>query len=162
MEIHWLDQLGGFGIFCLFGMALGVYYTVFKLLRHFIRYSRRAIFFQDLFFFVTSAIVTFMLLMNVTNGEVRGYILLAVFLGFLAYYFTLGLPIFLAGRFVIDLFRKGYRNFERKIFAPIRSVLKKISNKIFSFMKKSREKGAKWRKKTLFKPKKVNKKAKLA
>ena len=162
MEIHLIDQIGGFGVFCLFGMVVGVYYTGFKLLRYFIHYSRWAVFFQDIFFFVTSAVGTFMLLMNVTDGEVRGYMLLAMLLGFLVYYVTLGVPIFIAGRFLIDVVKKIYGFFDRKIAGPIQRRIKEIRDKIFSFIKKWRENGKKWAKKRLYKAKKVNKKAKLA
>ena len=162
MEIRLLDQIGGFGAFCLFGVVLGVYYTVYKLLRYFFTFSRWAIFFQDILFFVSGAVATFILLMNIAGGEVRGYILFGVVIGFSAYYFTLGALVFSVGKFLIDVVKKGYGFVRRVIFLPVRKVLRKILKKTFHFGQMGAVWGKVLAKKILHHTKKIHKKSKLA
>ncbi len=162
MEIKLLDQIGGFGAFCLFGAVLGVYHTAYKLLRYFAHFSRWAIFWQDILFFATSAIATFAVLMNITEGEVRGYILLGVVIGFAAYYFTLGALIFAVGKFIIDIAQKVYEFLNRRIILPIKKFLRRILRKIAGLLKKWRQKSSAFLKKKRCRTKKSVKKSNMA
>lgn len=162
MEIRLLDQIGGFGAFCLFGAVLGVYYTAYKLLRYFIRFSRWAIFFQDILFFVTSAVATFILLMNIAEGEVRGYILLGVLIGFSVYYFTLGALVFSVGKFLIDVIKKTHAFIDRIIISPVRKVLRSILKKTLYLVQKGFEWEKRIAKKTFCRMKKNHKKSNIA
>lgn len=63
-------------IFCLF-------YDILRALRKTADFSSIAVFFQDTVFSLFSAIVVFIFLLGVTNGEVRAYVLFGMLLGFL-------------------------------------------------------------------------------
>lgn len=83
-------QLTGLFLSCGLGFLLGLYYDGFRVARLVMRSSKRVIFFQDLFFFVSAAILTFFFALTVTGGELRFYLFLGPGIGFTAYYFTIG------------------------------------------------------------------------
>ena len=86
-NVHQLQQLllsGGFGF------LLGIYYELFRLWRLWFRSSPRAIFFQDLVFFVTASAATFLFDLCLSGGMFRLYLFLGIGLGFAVYYVTVG------------------------------------------------------------------------
>ena len=78
-------QLTGLFLSCGLGFLLGLYYDGFRVARLVMRSSKRVIFFQDLFFFVSAAILTFFFALTVTGGELRFYLFLGLGIGFTAY-----------------------------------------------------------------------------
>ena len=131
------SQIVSFLISVLFGVGYSVFYTFFKGIRAAKKYSAIAIFFQDIIFFIVIAFVTFLMLLALSNGQVRSYLLFGILLGFCAFYFTLS------------------NLFSRLISAVIkafRSILlrfKGVLSKIFTFFSKKAKKIAKILKKPL-------------
>ena len=88
----------------LFGACLGVAYDVLRAFRVFVKCSAVPILFQDLFYFLTAAVASFLFIFEVNDGTVRLFILSAFLLGGLAERFTVGVGILL-------LCRKVKKNF---------------------------------------------------
>lgn len=100
-EINIADQVYTF----LFALLLG---AVFCLLYDIIRAVRKAgadsfasAFAGDIFFWIISAFATFLFLLARTNGEIRGYALFAIAMGFASARFTLSPIIFKALRIIV-------------------------------------------------------------
>ncbi len=74
----------------LFGVCLGVAYDCLRAFRVFVPCSAVSLLFQDLFYFLTAAVASFLFIFEVNDGTVRLFILLAFLLGGLAERFTLG------------------------------------------------------------------------
>ena len=74
----------------LFGMGLGAFFDVFRMVRLFVRCSAVTVFFQDLFCFLTSALASFLFVFEVNDGTVRLFILAAFLMGGLAFRLTVG------------------------------------------------------------------------
>ena len=77
----------------LYSLSLGgVFCLCYDFLRAF-RYCSRSktlfYFFSDLFFFALCGVVTFLLLLALTYGEIRGYVILGILLGFVLFRITL-------------------------------------------------------------------------
>lgn len=83
----------------LFGLGLGLFYDCFRVLRLFVRCGSVSVFFQDMIYFLISAVASFVFIFEVNDGTVRLFILLAFFVGGVIWRCTLGrLTLRLLGR----------------------------------------------------------------
>mgnify|MGYP002244696904 CR=1 FL=1 len=73
------------------GFLLGIVYDLFRVVRMAFTMRRVGVFIQDVLFFLTCAAATFLFLLAVNQGEIRGFIIAGEGLGFLIYYFSFGL-----------------------------------------------------------------------
>ena len=80
----------------LFGVCLGAVYDLLRAFRVFVKSPAVAVLFQDLFYFLTAALASFLFIFEVNDGTVRVFILLAFFAGGMAERCTLG-QLFLRG-----------------------------------------------------------------
>ena len=90
MGISVPEQLWTFLYSIAYGVALGVFYDLFRVLRLIFIPSSVSAFIQDVLFWIISGIVTFMYMFSFNDGMIRFYMLCGVFLGWILYYFTLG------------------------------------------------------------------------
>ena len=74
MEMTNGQQLNELFLSCGMGFLLGAYYDIFRVIRLVMRPGKRTIFFQDLFFFLSSAVVTFIFSLSVMDGQLRFYL----------------------------------------------------------------------------------------
>jgi len=74
----------------LFGAGLGVAYDSLRVFRVFVPGSAVTVLFQDLFYFLTSAVASFLFIFEVNDGTVRLFILAAFFAGGMAERISLG------------------------------------------------------------------------
>lgn len=72
------------------GVGMGVYYDCFRAARRMIRFSAVSVAVQDLFFWVSSAVVLFFLCLYFNNGFIRLYFVTAALFGWLGYSLTAG------------------------------------------------------------------------
>lgn len=128
MNLSLASQLQGFVISVVAGAFLGAYYDVFRIFRTVFQSERRAVFFQDLFYMISAAFVTFLLALGVNYGEVRFYILAGEVIGWCLYYLTVGMVTIQVFRFVSKAVRKIIIN-------PIKRLLATISQLIASLVK---------------------------
>lgn len=88
-EINNYLQILSFFRSVVLGVLLCVFYDIIKSLRLTFDFSSVAIFLQDIIYACVSAFVTFLFLLSVTNGEMRGYVIFGVSVGFILSRFTL-------------------------------------------------------------------------
>lgn len=88
-EISNWEQVFSFFTAFIFGIGYSIFYCFFKGIRKSFRHNVFVVFLEDILFFLVSAVVTFLLLLALTNGEIRFYMLLGIFLGFILFYFSL-------------------------------------------------------------------------
>lgn len=72
------------------GVAMGVYYDLFRAIRIIFNCKRVSVIAQDMFFWLTSAVAVFFISITVNCGYLRIYFVLAVLLSWLLYFVTLG------------------------------------------------------------------------
>ena len=135
MDVTLASQVQGFVASLVVGALLGLYYDVFRLYRTMVKCEKTHIFFQDVFYFASSALLVFLLARAVNYGEVRFYILLGVAVGWCVYHFTVGL-------LTIRIFTAVIHFFSRWIFRPLRMLftaifhwLAKCAKKVGKFLK---------------------------
>ena len=113
-----------------FGMIICIFYDVLRATRFVFKFKNTTIFLQDLFFFIFLAISIFSFLLVTTNGQLRGYIIVGVVIGFSVCRLTISIAIVL----VLKFFFTKILSF----FDIIKIVFIKISKKPLIFCKKLR------------------------
>lgn len=103
MGISVPEQLWTFLYSIAYGVALGVFYDLFRVLRLIFIPSSVSAFIQDVLFWIISGIVTFMYMFSFNDGMIRFYMLCGVFLGWILYYFY-------ARRLDLCIFKKSHRH----------------------------------------------------
>ena len=106
-----------------FGTLLGLVYDCFRLIRLISGDRKHGVFLQDLLYFVLAAFLTVLFLLVVNHGSLRLYILLAMAVGFSAYYLTLSRFILSFGQLLLARIRSMLRFLARVTCAPLRLVL---------------------------------------
>ncbi len=113
------SQIQGFAISIIVGVLLGAFYDIFRIYRTVLRPEKRAVFFQDLFYMVCAAFVTFLLSLGVSYGEVRFYILCGEIIGCCLYFLTVGMVTIQVFRFVTNVLHKY-------LIYPVKRVFRKF------------------------------------
>ncbi len=135
MNLTLAFQFQGFLISIGVGLLLGAYYDVFRIFRTVFRSEKRAVFYQDVFYMLTSAFVTFLLALGVNYGNVRFYILAGEIIGWCLYFLTVGLVTIRVFRFVSDVLHRFIINPVKKIILHIFHFL---CNKVKIIVKKAK------------------------
>lgn len=104
-EINNLSQLTGFFWSSLLGCIYCVIYDIFRAVRRVYKSSVLSVFIQDLCFSLFCALSCFCFLLAVTNGELRVYILVGIFLGFVACRITVSKPLFFVLKKILGLLK---------------------------------------------------------
>ena len=108
-----INQANLFLIFTINGIAIGILFDIFRLLRKSFRTSDIVTYMQDLLFWILTGFILLYSIFTFSNGEVRFYMFLGVFLGCLIY---------------MILFSKYFININVKII----KIIKKIVSIIFT------------------------------
>lgn len=123
MNVTLAEQFRGFCISIGAGVFIGALYDAFRLLRIFWNPPKRQIFFLDIFCMLTCGLFTFLLLLAVSDGSLRLYVLFGEGIGFFFYTFTVGkiteriAKIFLYGihRFIVNPCRRIFAYLQKKV-----------------------------------------------
>ncbi len=102
-EINVGDQFLTFLYSMLLGGILCAFYDILRALRRSGFDSYISVFISDFLFWIINALLTFIFLISRTNGEIRGYVLVAQLLGFVLFRLTLSKLTFPAFNFIIGL-----------------------------------------------------------
>lgn len=94
MVLSNLQQSAVFLWSLLFGAGLGLFYDLFRWFRLFVRCSTVSVFFQDLAYFLTAAVASFLFIFEVNDGTVRLFILAAFLAGGVSFRLTVGQLLF--------------------------------------------------------------------
>ena len=124
MYIQGLAQQTNSFLLCVgFGFLLDILYVAVRFIRKIFSGSKKAVPVQDILFFIIAALCTFLFLLYVNNGEMRGYVFLALFLGAVICHCTFGL-IFLK---LSDRLARFIRKTALFLLSPIRRLAQKTA-----------------------------------
>lgn len=96
---------------CVLGIFLGVVFDVLRVIRIIKNHSSFAVFIEDVLFIVFSSLCIFIYIMEKARGEIKFFIFVGAFLGFILY-------IVCVGNFIVNIIKK--------IVLLIKSILNKI------------------------------------
>ena len=141
-EINNNTQLYSFFISFLFGIGYCIFYDIFRSLRKIKKHSAVVVFFEDIIYFSIIGIITFLLQLAFSAGEIRLYLLFGIFLGFIVWNFTVSKFLIRLLVFLIMCIIKAFKAiyiFSDKIFTQISAFIAKIGSKIKKTLKKSQK-----------------------
>lgn len=119
MEYTHLTDLTSMLQALLAGVAMGVYYDIFRFLRRVFKFSELSVVFQDLLFWISSAVFLFFICLKLNAGFMRIYFVIFTMTGWLIYFMT-------AGKLIFRLF-DGILKILNRIFDTIKKGFLKIS-----------------------------------
>ena len=103
-----INQANLFLIFTINGIAIGILFDIFRILRKSFKTSDIVTYMQDLLFWILTGFILLYSIFTFSNGEVRFYMFLGVFLGCLIY---------------MILFSKYFININVKIIKIIKKIV---------------------------------------
>jgi len=111
------------------GIAVGIYYDIFRIIRRIIHCRYANIVGQDIFFWVTSAIFVFFVTIKLNGGIVGIYFVAAVLGGWFIYMVTVGAIVMLVIEWLVRLTRKVYARLHNTVLSGWRKVTEKRESK---------------------------------
>lgn len=134
------EQLATFGLSCLIGAGLGVFYDFFRVLRKAIPHNWVFIGVEDLVFFVAATTYSFNFMVSMLDGRIRFFIIIGELLGWVIYFFTLGVVVMGISDKIIAcvkyIIAALIRIFIAPIFALLRWLLLKAAGILMYLVKK--------------------------
>ena len=88
-EIENSHQTFSFAVCLLLGVIYCLLYDLLRAVRKIKPKNDAGVFLQDICYFILIAFLTFIIFVPLSNGEIRGYLLLAITIGFTVCYLTL-------------------------------------------------------------------------
>lgn len=137
-EINNITQSTAFLWSVLLGCALSVVYDIFRLDRMIFKRSVFTVALEDILFWVISAFSVFCLMLLTTNGQIRVFVLIGVFIGFIIFRLTfsrfidlLALPLKKVIRAIKKMYLKTIKKLAKgdRIFIVFKDFLKKCFKK---------------------------------
>lgn len=118
----------------LWGVGLGIIYTLFKFLRCLSGNSEKATVVFDFLYMALLTCATYILSVAFTDGLVRYYTVLGEALAFLIYKFTLGLILDKALGFVAMILRKAFEFLQKNITVFAKKLLKASCDMMYNIV----------------------------
>ena len=112
------------------GFLLGVLYDLFRMLRIIFPFGRVLTFIQDFLYVIICAFVTFCFALVLNDGRIMFYIFFGEALGWIIYYFSVGVLVMRAVNSAVS----GIRRLSRAIAAAIKRPLNFAFGKIKLFI----------------------------
>ena len=106
-EINNLLQVINFARSLCLGIAFCLVYDILRANRKLFDFSAVSIFFQDIAFSLFTAFITFVFLLSITNGELRGFVFISISLGFFLSRFTVSKIWVCFLKLIIGLIKSG-------------------------------------------------------
>ncbi len=128
-EINSLEQILAFLYSLCLGVIFCIFYDVFRAIRATIKLNDFSVFIQDIIYFVIIGFVSFIFLLSTTNGEIRGYIIFGIAVGFLFCYYTFS-------KIFVKLLKIAFKGFVT-VFGKINAFSNGIFLKIEHFFEKN-------------------------
>lgn len=126
------DQAYLFLVFSMTGVAIGVLFDIFRILRRTIKTSNIITYIEDILFWILTGILILYNIWYFNNGEIRIFMFLGIILGVLIYICTLS-------KIFIKIFSKVLLVIKKVFELPIKtilSILKKITTTFITIFTK--------------------------
>ena len=119
----------------LLGAFLSLFFDGFRIMNAVLKVNLKRIFFEDVIYFVLSAIITFTYILVMNSGEIRVYIVLGEAIGWLIYRVTIGKFVYKLILTVVKFLSKWLSKLKRFFISKIpKDKMRKLINK-FKTMK---------------------------
>ncbi len=120
---------------CLLGGCIGAVYDVFRIIRFAFFHRRWVVFIEDCIFVFIAALFTFLFSVRHLNGFFRIFVVAGEILGFIIYYFTVGIWVLKCSKILIFAIRSIIKWFYHVFLLPMHRFFKYIYTKIYRIFK---------------------------
>ncbi len=110
----------------IFGIGYCLFYDIFRAFRKHRRPSGLEVFFEDILYFLVIAFTTFLLMISLSDGEIRAYIIIGITLGFVICHLTVSRLFLKILCFVLNFFE----HFSEKAIDYMNKILMLIFKKL--------------------------------
>lgn len=108
------------------GFAIAIFFDFFRVIRLIKKYKNRAVYIQDLIFIITIIVFSFYIYLYKSNGAIREYYFLGIFLGALVYFVCFSSLVRKIMKNLLLFFLKVFEKFTIIIFTPLKYIYKMI------------------------------------
>ena len=119
------NQLIEFFLYVVSGMAISIFFDIFRVLRRSIKTSNIITYVEDTIFWVIVGLFLIWEIFTISYGELRSYIFVGIILGIILYLVTIS-------KYFINVNVK-ILNFFKAIILKLRNIIKNISNHLLKF-----------------------------
>jgi spore cortex biosynthesis protein YabQ len=135
------------------GFIMGIFYDLFRLIRLAISKSKMFIIIFDLLYCIFLCFATFVFCMTVNEGQIRFYLLMGEAMGFVVYYFSLGVIVFSFGENLVNFTKRWLKRIFTILLFPFKWIFERTKSVFYKILKKGRKrsKNLKNKSKTLLK-----------
>ena len=126
-------------IFIISGIAIGIFFDIFRILRKTFKTSDFVTYIEDVIFWILTGIFFLVVLFKFNNGEIRNYVILGVIIGIITYMLTVSKYFIKISVKIINIIKKILTIPIRiilKIFKPLSFIVINIRKSIYSYIKK--------------------------
>lgn len=151
------NQLFCLLVFSITGIAIGILFDIFRILRKSFRTIDLITYIEDILFWILTGIITLFSIFKFNNGQIRSYVIVGIAFGIFIYMFTIS-RFFVKYSVIIIKFIKKIISYpinlinniiKNIIIKPILLIFKKIKNSIIIINKKRTKKSKKLHKKQI-------------
>ena len=121
------NQLVQFFLYVVSGMAISIFFDIFRVLRKSIKTSNIITYIEDTIFWVIVGLFLIWEIFTISYGELRGYIFIGIVLGIILYLVTIS-------KFFIKINVK-ILNFFKRIVIKINIIIKNVLSHLLKFTK---------------------------
>ncbi len=140
------NQLFCLLVFAITGIAIGILFDVFRILRKSFKTTDWITYIQDILFWILAGAIILFSIFQFNNGEIRSYVFLGIILGVILYMLTISKFIIRSSVFIIKWLKKIisypihlFENILRKlIIKPIQFISNKLQKNANKFYKKTK------------------------
>ena len=126
------NQFTIFLLSVIFGFCAAFFYDFLVIFRKIIKHYKFFVHIEDFLYWTVLALLMFFIMLEENYGEIRGFLILGVFLGMILYYFSLSEYFLSISDKVLRLIKKILMFLFKLVFTPIEYVFK-FFRKIFFF-----------------------------
>lgn len=141
-EISNVSQAYSFLLSVCLGFLFCIFYDAFRAVRYTVNYKSAMVFLQDIIYFLLISFVTFIFLLIFTNGEIRGYVIFGIVLGFIICFYTFSKLTLIFFKFIFGLLFAIFGKINLCFNLLINNTNEFIT-KIFNIIKNTYKKGLK-------------------
>lgn len=138
-------QLYSLLIFTISGIAIGIFFDIFRILRKSFKTPDIITYIEDIIFWIFTGLFFLFVLFKFNNGQIRNYVIIGVLLGIIIYMLTISKYFININVKVINLVKKIVYYPIKLILKPftfivinIRNILKNFNTKIINMTKKEK------------------------
>ena len=120
-------QLYSLVIFSISGIAIGIFFDIFRILRKSFKTPDIVTYIEDIIFWILSGVFFLFILFKFNNGQIRSYVIIGLLLGVVVYAFTISKYFIKISVIIINFIKKIVIYPIKLIYSLIKKIIKPFS-----------------------------------